>query len=72
MKTCMPSLQLSFSSEFESKVVYSLEFCWCKSIYVGQMVRHLTSRIEEHRKEDTPNGQPIRQCGSESGKYEFK
>ena len=36
------------------------------------MVRHPTTRIEEHRKEDTPVGQHIRQCGSESGKSEFK
>ena len=36
------------------------------------MVRHLTTRIEEHRKEDTPVGQHIRQYGSESGKSEFK
>ena len=36
------------------------------------MVRHLTTRIEEHRKEDISIGQHIRQCGSESGKFEFK
>ena len=68
----MPSLKSSFSSELKSKKVYRLECCGCKSIYVGQMVRHLTTRIEEHRKEDTPVGQHIRQCGSESGKSEFK
>ena len=67
LKTCMPSLKSSFSR----KVVYRLECCECKSIYVGQTVRHLTTRIEEHRKEDTPVGQHIRQCGSERGKSEF-
>ena len=72
MKTCMPSIKSSFSSELKLKVVYRLEFCGCKSIYVGQTVRHLTTRIEEHRKEDTPVGQHIRQCGSESGESEFK
>ena len=70
LKTCMPSLKSSFSSELKSKVVYRLECCGCKSIYVGQTVRHLTTRIEEHRKEDTPVGQHIRQCGSERGKSE--
>ena len=35
------------------------------------MVRHLNTRIEEHRKEVTPIGQHIRQCGSDSGKLEF-
>ena len=53
-------------------MVYRLE-CWgFKSIYVGQTVRHLTTRIEEHGKEDTPVGQHIRQCGSESGRAELK
>ena len=72
MKICMISLKFSFSSEMKSKVVYRLECCGCKSIYVGQTVRQLTTRIEEHRKEDTPVGQQKRQCGSESGKSEFK
>ena len=61
MKTCMRSLKSSFSSELKSKVVYSLECCECKSIYVGQTVRNLTTRLEEHRKEDTPVEQHIRQ-----------
>ena len=60
MKTSMPSLKSSFSSEMKSKVVYRHECCGCKSIYVGQTVRHLTTRVEEHRKEDTPIGQHIR------------
>ena len=72
MKTCMPSLNSSFSSELKIKVVYRLECCGCKPIYIGQTVQNLTIRIEEHRKEDTPVGQPVRQCGSESGKSEFK
>ena len=54
LKTCMPSLKSSFSSELKSKVVYRLECCGCKSIYVGQTVRHLTTRIEEHRKKSIP------------------
>ena len=65
MKTCTPSPKSSFSSQLKSKVVYRLECCRCKSSYFGQTVRHLTTRIEEHRKEDTPVGQHIRQCGSE-------
>ena len=72
MKTCMPSPKSFFSSEMKSKKVNRLECCGCKSIYIGQMVRHLATRVEEHRKEDTPVGQHIRQRGSESGKSEFK
>ena len=67
MKPFMPSLKSFFSSELKSKVVYRLECCGSKSIYVGQTVRDLTTRIEEHRKEDTPVGQHLRQCGSDSG-----
>ena len=70
-KTCVPSVKFSFSSELKSKVVYRLECRGCKPIYVGQTVRHLTTRIEEQRKEDTPVGRHIRQCGSESGKSKF-
>ena len=64
--------KILFSSELKSIVVYRLECCGCKSIYVGQTVRHLKTRIEEHREEDTRVGQHIRQCGSESSKSEFK
>ena len=71
MKTCMPSLKSLFSSELKLKVIYRLEYYGCRSIYLDQMVRHLTKRIEEHRKEDTPVGQHIRHCGSENGKSGF-
>ena len=64
-------LRPGFNAKEEyTKMVYRLECCGYKSIYFGQTVRHLTTRIEEHRKEDTPVGQHIRQCGSESGKLE--
>ena len=43
----------------------------CESIYVGQTIRHLTTRIEEYRKKDNPVGQHLRQCGSEKSKSEF-
>ena len=52
-------------------MVYRLECGGCKSNYVGQAVRYLTTRIEEHRKEDGPVGQHINQCGSDSGTLEF-
>ena len=46
-KTCTLSLKSSFSSEPISKVVCRLECCGCKSIYVGQTVRNLTTRIDQ-------------------------
>ena len=72
MKTCMPSIKSSFSRELKSKVMYRLECCGCKSIYVGQTLKRLTARIEYYPKKDTPGGQHTRQCGSESGKSELK
>ena len=38
--------------------------CWCKSTIVGQTVRQFTTKVEEHRKEETPVFQHITQCGS--------
>ena len=67
----MPSLKSSFSSELKSKVVYRLELCGCKSIYVSQTIRRLTKRIEEHRKKDNPVEKQIELCGSDSGKSQF-
>ena len=33
---------------------------------VGQTIRHLATKIEEHKKEDLPAGTRIRQCGEEA------
>ena len=62
----IPSTSITVISSF---VAISLSLLL---VYVDQTVRHLTTRSEEHRKEDTPVGQHIRQCGSESGKSESK
>ena len=54
LKTCLPSLITSFARELISKVVYKLACSGCNSIYVGQTVRHLATRVDEHRKVDSP------------------
>ena len=46
-------------------MVYKLS-CVFNSTYVDQTVRHLVTRIEEHKKEDSPVGFHIRQCGEEA------
>ena len=43
-------------------MVYKLSFSGCNSTYVGQTVRHLTTRIEEHKKADSPVGIHLQQC----------
>ena len=76
MKTCMHSLKSSFSRELKSQVVYRhyLNDVGANPSMLARRsdIRHLTTRIEEHRKEDSPVGQHIRKCGSKSAKSEFK
>ena len=47
---CLLSLQSSISPELKSKVVYKISYCGCNSNYIVQSVRHLTIRIDEHRR----------------------
>ena len=43
-------------------MVYKLSCSGCTSTYVGQTVRHLATRIEEHKKADSPVGLHLQQC----------
>ena len=65
LKTSLPSLKSVFSSELKSKMTYKLESIGYKSIYVGQTVRHFTTRVEEHRKTDTNVEQYLKKCGDD-------
>ena len=58
-------VEMKFSCELKSKVLYHLECNGCKSIYVDQRVRHLTTRVEEQRKTDTPIGQHLKESGGD-------
>ena len=62
LQSCLPSLKSAFSNDLKSRVVYKLSCSGCTSIYVGQTVRHLTSRIEEDKKADSPVGLHLQQC----------
>ena len=53
LKTALPSLKSSLSRDLKPNVVYKLSCCGCKSTSVGQIVRHLATRVEEHKKEDS-------------------
>ena len=66
LKTTLPSLKAPFSRDLNSNVVYKLSFCVCNSAYVGHYVRNSATRIEEHKREDSPVGIHIRQCGEET------
>ena len=57
----VPSLKSAFSNDLKSRVVYKLLCSRCTSPYVGQTVQHLTTRIEEHKKADSPVGPHVQQ-----------
>ena len=62
LESCLPSLKSAFSNDLKSRVVYKLSSSGCTSTYVGQTVRHLNSRIEDHKKADSPVGLHLQQC----------
>ena len=47
--------------------MYKLTFSGCNSTYVGQTVRHLATRVDEHRKGDSPVGQHLLERNKEVG-----
>ena len=62
LESCLPSLKSAFSNDLKSRVVYKLSCRGCISTYVGQTVRQVTTRIEKHKKEDSPVGLQLQQC----------
>ena len=48
-------------------MVYKLTCSGCNSTYVGQTVRHLTTRVNKHRKGDSPVGKSLLECNREIG-----
>ena len=49
------------SHDLNSRVAYKLSCSGCTSAYVGQTVRQLTTRIEEHKKAVSPVGLHLQQ-----------
>ena len=48
-------------------MVYKLLCSGCNSTYVGQTVRNLATRVDEHRKGDSPVGQHLLEGNQEVG-----
>ena len=59
LESYLLSLKSALSNDLKSRVVYKLS---CTSTYVGQTVRHLTTRIEEHKKADSQVSLHLQQC----------
>ena len=62
LESCLLSLKSAFSNDLKSRVVYKMSCSGCFSTYVGKTVRHLTTRVEEHKKADSPVGLHLQQC----------
>ena len=62
LRTCLPSRKAPVEKFLKSGVVYKIQCSRCDACYVGQTVRHLTTRIKEHRRSGPVAGH-IEECG---------
>ena len=62
MNTVMPSLKAAVPMQMRSRVVYKITCPGCESSYVGQTVRHLRTRIAEHRNSKSVVGSHFKSC----------
>ena len=62
LRTCLTTLKSPFDKNLKSHVVYKVTCNGCISIYVGQTSRHVTARVSEHQKKDSPVGQHLVEC----------
>ena len=62
LRTCLLTLKSLFDKNLKSHVVYKVTCSGCSSINVGQTTRHVTTRISEHQKKDSPDGQLLVEC----------
>ena len=63
VRTFLPTQKSSLDKNLKSHVLYKVTCNGCSSIYVGQTSRHVTTRISEHQKKDSPVGQHLVECG---------
>ena len=62
LKTVLPSLKPPVEKSMKSGLVYQITCSRCQSCYVGQTVRHLLTRLKEHKRAGTPVGNHFRNC----------
>ena len=72
LKSCLPSLRSRFDKDLKSHVVYELTCNGCKSIYVGQTCRAITTRVAEQSKADSPMGVKATECNSDKTAFQWK
>ena len=64
LKSSMPSLKAPVEKSFKSRVVYKISCSRCDACYVGQISRHLITRMKEHRSSG-PVGSHFKRYGCE-------
>ena len=62
MKTALPTLKSKIPKLLQSHVVYEIICPGCKSSYVGQTARHLTTRLCEHSRDSSHMGTHLKIC----------
>ena len=72
LKSCLPGLMSSFDKDLKSHVVYELTCNGSKSIYVGQTCRHITTKVAEHAKADSPMGVHAFECNGDKTAFQWK
>ena len=63
LRTLLPSLKSRIDKLHRSRVVYQITCSGCNALYVGQTVRHLTTRLKEHGRLSAPVGKHLDECG---------
>ena len=71
-KSCLPSLKFSFDKDLKSHVVNEITCDGCKSIYVGQTCRHITTRVAEHAQAASPMGVIAIECNGDKTAFQWK
>ena len=62
LKTCLPSLKFGSDQHLKLHLVNEKTRRECKSTYIGQTCRHITTRMAVLQKKDSPVGQHLREC----------
>ena len=62
LESCLPPPKLKISNDLKSRVVFKFSCSICASTYVGQSVHHLSTRIEELKKADSPVSLHLQHC----------
>ena len=64
LKSHLGGLKASVPKPLRSHLVYEISCSTCCGTYVGQTVRHLDTRLQEHRNVKKPVGQHLSKCGA--------